>query len=112
MIFVAIALALSLMIGGGVSVAANDAQPGDALYEYKVHVNDRVAAGFEATAEGFENVRTTITDSFEAVVGADAEAEGDVESETDAESGEDSHSNINADGSIEADVDGSVEVGL
>jgi len=40
--FIAIAAVIFLALGGGVTVAADQAKPGDALYSYKTTVNDNV----------------------------------------------------------------------
>lgn len=40
--FVAIAAIIALCVGSGVTVAADQAKPGEALYTVKTHVNDNV----------------------------------------------------------------------
>lgn len=40
--FIAIALFVAAALGGGVSVASQQALPGDALYGFKVHINEKV----------------------------------------------------------------------
>ncbi len=44
--FIAIALVLAAAVGGGASVAAQNALPGDALWGFKVAVNENVGAAF------------------------------------------------------------------
>lgn len=46
--FIAIAAVIVLALGGGVTVAADQAQPGDALYSYKTNVNDNVRHEYHA----------------------------------------------------------------
>jgi hypothetical protein len=46
--FIAIAFVIALALGGGVTVAADGAKPGDALYSYKVNVNDSVRHEYRA----------------------------------------------------------------
>ena len=41
--FIAIALLIAAALGGGASVAARSALPGDALWNFKVQVNERIA---------------------------------------------------------------------
>ena|SRR6185437_11663394 len=57
--FIAIAAIIAVALGGGVTYAADQAKPGDALYQYKVEVNDnlrheyhavRASLGVEATS--------------------------------------------------------------
>ncbi|MDE1924655.1 MAG: hypothetical protein KGH79_00535 [Patescibacteria group bacterium] len=43
---IAVALAAALVVGGGVSVAAQSALPGQLLYPVKVHVDENVAGAF------------------------------------------------------------------
>jgi len=61
-----------LALGGGVTVAADQAQPGDALYSYKTTVNDnvrheshaiRASLGAEAQAEADVNAKRAHRDS-------------------------------------------------
>src|SRR3569833_820734 len=61
--FIAIAAVIMLALGGGVTVAADQAQPGDALYSYKTTVNDNVRHEYHA---------------IRASLGAEAQAEADV----------------------------------
>lgn len=49
--FIAIALLLAAAIGGGTSVAAQHALPGEALWNFKVGVNERIGAALAASAE-------------------------------------------------------------
>ena len=46
--FIAVAIGLFLALGGGVSVAAEQAHEGDALYGFKTHVNDEVQAAVDS----------------------------------------------------------------
>lgn len=46
-----LALIIAMMIGGGVSMAAEGAMPGDTLYPVKVEVNERVLAWAAMTSE-------------------------------------------------------------
>ena len=43
---ITIALLIAVALGGGTSVAANHAAPGDALYGFKVNVNENVESAF------------------------------------------------------------------
>lgn len=42
--FIAIALIVAAAIGGGTSVAAQNALPGDALWSFKININEKVGA--------------------------------------------------------------------
>ncbi|HEV7424104.1 MAG TPA: DUF5667 domain-containing protein [Candidatus Paceibacterota bacterium] len=44
--YMPIILLLMLMVGGGTSIAANHALPGDVLYPIKIHVNEKVESMF------------------------------------------------------------------
>ncbi|TAK05671.1 hypothetical protein EPO33_00795 [Patescibacteria group bacterium] len=46
-----IAIIIALVLGGGVSVAANTSLPGDVLHPIKVQVNERVRVGLSVSAE-------------------------------------------------------------
>src|SRR3569832_1507409 len=46
--FIAIAAVIMLALGGGVTVAADQAKPGEALYSYKTNVNDNVRHEYHA----------------------------------------------------------------
>ena len=65
--FIAIAVVLALSLGG-VTYAADQAKPGDALYQYKVDVNDQVRHEYHA-------IRASI--GAEASTNADTDANGD-----------------------------------
>ena len=79
--FMPIAILLIVLLGGGVSFAAEGALPGDALYPVKVGVNERVRAalalGLEADAEW--NVRQIERRLEEA---EELSAEGELNAET------------------------------
>ncbi|MES2006505.1 MAG: hypothetical protein V4436_00185 [Patescibacteria group bacterium] len=62
--FIAIAVMVALALGGGVTVAADQAKPGEALYSYKVHINDAVRHEYH---------------SIKASLSGEAEVEGDVD---------------------------------
>jgi hypothetical protein len=66
--FIAIAAIIALCLGGGVTVAADHAQPGEALYTYKTHINDQVRHEYHA-------IKASL--NLEADVDANAEASGD-----------------------------------
>ena len=46
--FIAIAAVIVLALGGGVTYAADQSKPGDALYSYKVDVNDNIRHEYHA----------------------------------------------------------------
>ena len=48
--FIAIALLIAAAIGGGTSVAAQNALPGDALWGFKVVINERLQPGNDIAA--------------------------------------------------------------
>ncbi|HYF13202.1 MAG TPA: hypothetical protein VD928_02820 [Candidatus Paceibacterota bacterium] len=110
-----IAFAAALCLGGGVSAVAHNAEPGDALYEYKVQVNDRVAAGVDATVEGAGEVGATIQNAFDFTVDADVEAESNsdarVSHDADASAIE-ADTRANAEAEAEANLDTSIEINL
>lgn len=72
--FIAIAAIIALCVGGGVTVAADHAQPGEALYTYKTHINDEVRHEYHALKASLN-------------LGAEA----DVESEAHADASGDTH---------------------
>jgi hypothetical protein len=47
--FVAIALVIAAALGGGTAAAAQASLPGDALWGFKVHVNERLAGALTAS---------------------------------------------------------------
>ena len=49
--FIAIAIAIAATLGGGATVAAQNSLPGDALWSFKVHVNEQVRTAFAGSAE-------------------------------------------------------------
>ncbi len=49
--FVAIAVVIAAALGGGATLAAQNALPGDALWSYKVNVNETIRDTFSASAE-------------------------------------------------------------
>ena len=49
--FIAIALLIAATFGGGVSLAANQALPGDALYGFKIHINENVGQALSLGSE-------------------------------------------------------------
>lgn len=53
--FIAIALALAVALGGGVSVASQHALPGDALWGFKVGVNENIRAALAAEGKAQAN---------------------------------------------------------
>ena len=53
--FIAIALIVAAAIGGGASVAAEHSLPGEALWGFKVHVNENVRAALSTSAEARAN---------------------------------------------------------
>lgn len=60
--FIAIAVFIALALGGGVTVAADQAKPGDALYSYKTSVNDSVRHEYhaiQASMSGSANVQAS-----------------------------------------------------
>lgn len=51
--FIAIAAVIMLALGGGVTVAADQAKPGEALYGYKMVVNDNLRHEYHALKASF-----------------------------------------------------------
>ena len=49
--FIALAVAIAAALGGGATLAANNSLPGDALWSYKVHVNEGLRTTFAGSAE-------------------------------------------------------------
>ncbi len=49
--FIALALLIAATFGGGVSLAANQTLPGDALYGFKIHVNENVGGAMSFGSE-------------------------------------------------------------
>ncbi len=68
--FIAIAAVIMLALGGGVTVAADHAKQGDALYSYKVNVNDNVR-------HEYHTLKASL--NLEAKADADASASGDTQ---------------------------------
>lgn len=48
---IAIAVALAAALGGGATIAAQNSLPGDALWSFKVHVNEEIRTAFAGSAE-------------------------------------------------------------
>ena len=92
-----IVIALTLALGGGVGLAAQNAQPGDALYTVKTHLNDNVGATFSAVADTF-------------VGNGDAEEETSTNAEASANARVDG--NVEAQGALDATVSTDIETGL
>lgn len=57
-----IAIIIVLIVGGGVSVAANNSLPGDALHGIKVGVNERMRLGMSVSAQSQANTRAEIAE--------------------------------------------------
>jgi hypothetical protein len=119
--FIAIALAATVLLGGGVTLAADHAKPSEPLYQYKVHVNDQVRAGATATAHEAEKVGS----SLKATLHLSGDAEAQADSDTDADAGADAQTDAKAEVSTGAninvavpdvsgslDADGSVKVNV
>lgn len=68
MAFIALFIGLAVALGGGVGFAAEQAEPGDALYTVKTHVNDEVRAMLNIETEA----------EVEATVDANADANSDI----------------------------------
>lgn len=51
MLKIFVSLVLTVMLGGGVSLAANHALPGDVLYPFKISVNERVEEVLTSTGD-------------------------------------------------------------
>jgi hypothetical protein len=89
--FIAIAIAAVLAIGGGASVAANSSLPGDALYPFKIGVNEKVesALSFSDEARAEENLeaiaeRRSEAEKLRAEGKLDAKAEASLNANIDA----------------------------
>ena len=94
--FIAIAVVLALTLGGGVTVAADQAKPGDALYTYKVHINDAVRHEYH---------------SIKASLSGEAEVESDVNAAGDTHlSGTDDHGQFEDDYSTSTEVEGGLRI--
>jgi hypothetical protein len=80
----AVAIAIMVLLGGGTSIAADRALPGDALYAVKVNVNEQVRAAltFSADAKAKLNAQLAEERLREAAVLA---AEGKLDAATEAE---------------------------
>lgn len=66
--FIAIALVIAAALGGGTAAVAQTSLPGDALWGFKVHVNEGVAGALAASdsARADWNLNTIKTRMFEA----------------------------------------------
>lgn len=49
--FIAVAVAIAAALGGGATLAAENALPGDALWSYKVNVNENIRSSFAGSTE-------------------------------------------------------------
>ena len=119
--FIAIAVVLALTLGGGVTVAADQAKPGDALYSYKVHVNDAVRHEYHA-------LKASISGEAEADANIDAAGGIHLSGSDDADEFEDDYSTstnvedglrVRSDADVDAkalddkiNADGSLEVNI
>lgn len=82
--FIAIAIAAMLALGGGASIAANSSLPGDALYNLKIGVNEKIGTALsfsdEARAEAhLEDIAKRHDEAKK------LEAQGKLTNETEAE---------------------------
>lgn len=59
---IAIAVVLALMVGGGVSLAAQSSVPGDSLYSVKTGINENVASAFAFSHEAEANLQARLVD--------------------------------------------------
>lgn len=103
--FIAIALVAALALGGGLSVAAQGAQPGDALYPYKTTVNDNVQAGADATVHGLAHVGSTL----ESALHVTGDAVQNSASTTDTNANTSANASVNASASIKPSIKGNPE---
>lgn len=114
--FIAIAALIALCLGGGVTVAADHAKPGDALYSYKTEVNDNARAAYHSVKESLHLEAKT---DVEGSASGDTHLSGDESANDDAPAGGPSHglmirtdgegsstvpSNVNADGSVHVNI--------
>src|SRR5665213_499346 len=110
--FIAIAVVVMLALGGGVTVAADQSKPGDALYTYKVNVNDNVrheyhlirasvggSAQVNDTTDTNGDVQTNATTSGEVHPGNALRINTDTNGSASSTDG-----NLNADGSIKVNI--------
>jgi hypothetical protein len=124
--FIAIAAILAVFVGGGVTVAADHAHQGDALYSYKTTVNDNlrheyhvIRASFTGQANADENASfnsdTQLTGSSESQDSGDTSSSTPHgvmlrvrdDASTDAKAADDK-----AEGSGAVNADGSVHVNI
>lgn len=115
--FIAIAALIVLCLGGGVTVAADQAKPGDALYSYKTEVNDNARAAYHSVKESLHLEAKTDVDANASASG-DTHLSGDESANDNAPAGGPNHglmirtdgdasstpSNVNADGSVNVNV--------
>ncbi len=100
--FIAIAAIIALCVGGGVTVAADHAKPGEALYTYKTEVNDNAR-------EMYHSIKATLNVDSDTQV--ESESEANVETETEVESEQNgSASGTYLSGSVDLDTSVGVEV--
>ncbi len=88
-----------LALGGGVTVAADQAKQGDALYSYKVNVNDNVRHEYH-----------TIKASLNLEAKADADADASASGDTHLEGQDVGNSDDNAAGGASVGVHGALRV--
>ncbi len=82
-IFMPIAILLVLILGGGVSFAAEKAVPGDALYSIKTGVNENVRGAFTVGSESEANWEARLTERRLEEAGK-LEAEGKLDADVEA----------------------------
>lgn len=93
-----------LALGGGVTVAAEQAKPGDALYEYKVNFNDQVRHEYHVLQASL-GAEAKVEDTADADTDSDSDATAKVEAEV-----EDSGSASGTYLTGSADLDTSVDI--
>ncbi len=123
--FIAIVVVIALALGGGVTVAADQAKPGDALYSYKVNVNDNVRHEYHALKASLsgkvdtevsgdvnekrgprdsdDTATTTLSDYPDDKGGLRVRADADTEAKAADDKYNQEHT-LNADGSIKVEV--------
>ncbi len=112
--FIALALILAAAIGGGTSVAAQNALPGDALWGFKTQVNERVAESIAVGDEAKANWDIALAEArLDEAQKLAAENKLDANLEADLQGNFDAHArgvaeriaNLQADGDYQAAAD-------
>jgi hypothetical protein len=102
--FIAIAAIIALCVGGGVTVAADHAKPGEALYTYKTEVNDNAR-------EVYHSIKASLNVDSDTHIESENEANVETETEAQVESEQSgSASGTYLSGSVDLDTSVGVEV--